>query len=201
MPEDHNDSLEQFFRKGLRGGEFAFRESDWEGLEKRLDDADAAFRAGFRRGAGLISILLLIVSGLLVYTLLTGGQTEPSQEISGSPDNMGANEINSPILAEKESISKPESEPPKASESLQENLSARDTYSPNSGDRGSVEETGNEGKTGQTTSAQNLDEGLDITSSNNRNESFGDGISTQVESEDNMPESTTPKRASSGPTE
>jgi len=66
MSGKNEDSIEKFFRKGVRQNDTTFRESDWLALEKRLDEhaqAQAAARAALLRqmatgGAGILLIFL-----------------------------------------------------------------------------------------------------------------------------------------------
>jgi hypothetical protein len=66
MSKKSEDSLERFFRKAVKQYDTPFLESDWQKMEKMLDDKaieQAAFRAKLFRQAGFSIIALLLLVG------------------------------------------------------------------------------------------------------------------------------------------
>ena len=69
MPEQDNDSLEQFFRKATERPDVTFNEDDWKKLEARLDAADVVKPVTGTDGhrtvtAVVVAILLLTIGGI-----------------------------------------------------------------------------------------------------------------------------------------
>lgn len=73
MSKKSNDSIEEFFKKGVRKSDITFRESDWQKMERMLDEksvADAASTSRpLKRIIGVVFILVLLSS---VYFLIPG---------------------------------------------------------------------------------------------------------------------------------
>ena len=92
MSKEHNDNLEQFFRKATSHYETEFNEEDWRKMEKMLDENEAAApvkgsgRARLWRSVGgVVTSLAIIVTA---YFLFTEASTSPENVAHGSDDKV-----------------------------------------------------------------------------------------------------------------
>jgi hypothetical protein len=79
MSKKSNDSIEEFFKKGVRKSDITFRESDWQKMERMLDEramvGSASTSRPLKRIVGLIVIVALLSS---IYFLIPNGNEEHS---------------------------------------------------------------------------------------------------------------------------
>ena len=89
MSKKSNDSIEEFFKKGVRKSDITFRESDWQKMERMLDEramvGSASTSRPLRRIVGVVVIVALLSS---IYFLIPSGGEEHS---SNQKDIVAAN--------------------------------------------------------------------------------------------------------------
>jgi hypothetical protein len=79
MSKKSNDSIEEFFKKGVRKSDITFRESDWQKMERMLDEramvGSASASRPLKRIIGVVVIVALLSS---IYFLIPNGNEERS---------------------------------------------------------------------------------------------------------------------------
>jgi hypothetical protein len=83
MSKKNNDSIEEFFKKGVRKSDITFRESDWQKMERMLDEKAMVGSASTSRPLKRIIIGAVIVALLSsLYFLIPGSEQEslPSRD-------------------------------------------------------------------------------------------------------------------------
>jgi hypothetical protein len=82
MSKRNEDSVERFFQKAVTQDDIPFRESDWQKMEKMLDERDAkaaAVRASHLRRAAYSLLILALIIPAAVYWLMPGDKTGAHQ--------------------------------------------------------------------------------------------------------------------------
>lgn len=87
MSKKSNDSIEEFFKKGVRKSDITFRESDWQKMERMLDEramvGSASPSRSLKRILGVVVIVALLSS---IYFLIPDGD----DKTSSTPENQTA---------------------------------------------------------------------------------------------------------------
>lgn len=102
MSEKSNDSIEEFFKKAVRQSDITFRESDWQKMEKMLDEkamgGSASTSRPWKRIVGVVVIAALLSSLLFLIpdNDQTSGQENQSITKKGENKNTAVNDL-SPV--------------------------------------------------------------------------------------------------------
>jgi hypothetical protein len=87
MSKKSNDSIEEFFKKGVRKSDITFRESDWQKMERMLDEramvGSASPSRSLKRILGVVVIVALLSS---IYFLIPDGD----DKINSNTENQSA---------------------------------------------------------------------------------------------------------------